>query len=247
MKEIPPHRFKNKKAILAFSLVLSLWVVSAGYSQLPNVREAIEEKKKAMEGSASLGAMDAPQTEESLEKAKMYSQLLTFRYAPSERDPFISSTVISPFVTEEEQTEITVDADQVNQAKRMVEAVVKNRIFISGIAFGRTGANYVVVYGDGDPNSVTPQILRAGEYLLVELGPEEASMVDNAYQVALRAGAEMALKIADTHPRPAIMLRLLKLDGRTAEIESPIGGGTFTKEYEKQMIRGGGPQPIDIK
>jgi len=233
--------------IIGLGLLSLAGIGGDSYGQLPNVREAIEEKKKAMESSSGVQAGELAESEESLESAKMYGQLLTFKYTPSERDPFISSSVISPFVTEEEQAAVTADAEQVNQAKRMIEGVVKNRIQISGIAFGRTGASYAVVYTDPDPAAGVPQVLRAGEYILIELGPEEAGMVDNAYQVAARAGVNLKIKIADSYSKPALMLRLLKIDGRTAEVENPTGEGSFPVEYKKRMIRGSGPQPKEVK
>ena len=230
--------------LLILSFIILPVVSSDGYAQLPNVREAIEEKKKALEGESSLQAGDMSATETSLASAKMYNQLLTFKYAPSERDPFISSDVVSPFVTEEEQIEVTADAEQVNQAKKMIEGVVRNRIQLSGVAFGRLGANYTVAYAD--PEGMIPQVLRPGEYILIELGPEEAGMVDNAYQIAVRAGGNLKLKIADSHDKPAIMLKLLKIDGRTAEFENPTGEGSFPVEYKKEMIRSTGPQPKSV-
>lgn len=229
-----------------FACSLTIFLPLSSTAQLPNVRDAIEKKKNAII-SGPVQAGELASTEESLERARMYNQLLTFKYTPSERDPFISSTVISPFVTEEERAEVTADAEQVNQAKKMIQGVVKNRIKITGIAVGRTGANYALVYSDPDPLSAVPQILRAGEYILIELGPEEAAMIDNAYQVAAQAGVQLNLKIADAHDTPAIMLQILKIDGRIAEIENPTGEGSFPVEYKKGMIRGTGPQPKDVR
>jgi hypothetical protein len=247
--DIDIEKKKSPKKISIGAVILFLYslpLLTDSMGQLPNVREAIEEKKTSMISEGSVQAGEMGMTEESLEKAKMYSQLLTFKYTPSERDPFISSTVISPFVTEEEKNEITADAEQVNQAKKMIQGVVKNRVKITGIAVGRTGANYAVIYSDPEPATAAPQVLRAGEYILIELGPEEAAMVDNAYQVAAQAGVQLNIKVADGYEKPALMLQILRIDGRVAEIENPTGDGSFPVEFKKGMIRATGPQPKKV-
>jgi hypothetical protein len=231
------------RAGICFVLAVNLSLMGEAKGQLPNVRETISEnnQRNTLKETIESGRV-SEKTGESLDKAKMYSQLLTFKYAPSERDPFISSEVISPFVTEEEVVEVTADAEQIKQAKRIIESVVRDRVELSGIAVGKTGASYTIAYTD--PDKMIPQILRPGEYLLIELGTEDQSKVDGAYKLALQAGAKLKLKVAED--RPALMLRLLKIDGKSAEIENPSGDGSFSVEYQKRMIRTREPMPKSV-
>lgn len=234
----------NKKR---FTLVLLLTFGSSlpGICQAPSVREALEERRKLAEAQSSIDSSTGDQANQfSTESARMYNQLLTFRYTPSQRDPFVSYIVVSPFVTEDETPlEMPADMEQVNEAKKMIVDVVKRRIDISGVAHGKVGSSYTIAYSD--PNRSIPQILRPGDYIVVDMDPEEQGRVDEAYKQAAAAGVRLKLKVANN--RPALMLRVLAIDGNTMEIENPGDQGTFTVSYKKQLEVDNSPKPANVE
>jgi hypothetical protein len=176
--------------------------------------------------------------------ARMYNQLLTFRYSPSQRDPFISSVVISPFVTEDETPlEMPADMEQVDRARKLIISVVKRRIDITGVAYGKVGSSYTIAYSD--PERSNAQILRPGDYIVIEMSPEEQQAIDGAYKLAAEAGVKLNLQVASN--KPALMLRVLAIDGSTMEIESPGGDGSFTVSYKKQLEVDDKPRPAQVE
>jgi hypothetical protein len=133
--------------------------------------------------------------------------------------------------------------EQVDQARKIIVEVVRNRIDISGVAYGRVGSSYTIAYSD--PEKTNPQILRPGDYIVVDMDPEEQSKVDEAYKLAASAGVRLNLKVANN--RPALMLRVLSIDGNTMEIENPGDGGTFTVSYKKQLDVDNSPKPAKVE
>jgi hypothetical protein len=233
------------KKIIALSLLLLSCSSMVSFSQAPSVREALEERRKLAEAQSSIEDSGGEEASKfSVESARMYNQLLTFRYTPSQRDPFVSYIVVSPFVTEDEAPlEMPADMEQVDQARKMIVEVVKRRIDISGVAYGRVGSSYTIAYSD--PEKTTPQILRPGDYIVVDMDPEEQTKVDEAYRMAAAAGVKLNLKVANN--RPALMLRVLAIDGNTMEIENPGDEGTFTVSYKKQLEVDNSPKPATVE
>lgn len=220
-------------------------MLSPAFSQAPSVREALEERRKLAEAQNTIEASGGEEAEQfSIESARMYNQLLTFRYTPSQRDPFVSSIVVSPFVTEDEQPlEMPADMEQVEQARKIIVEVVKKRIEISGVAYGRVGSSYTIAYSD--PEKTAPQILRPGDYLVVDMDADEQGRIDEAYRMAAAAGIKLNLKVANN--RPALMLRVLSIDGNTMEIENPGDEGTFTVSYKKELEVDNSPKPAVVE
>lgn len=233
---------KNNLAIILLFLALA---PLTGLSQAPSVREALEERRKIAEAQNTIETSGGEKADMfSLESARMYNQLLSFRYAPSQRDPFVSYIVVSPFVTEDETPlEMPADMEQVNQAKKMIVEVVKRRIDITGVAYGKVGSSYTIAYSD--PNRSKPQILRPGDYIVVDMDNDEQTRVDEAYKMAASAGVRLNLKVANN--RPALMLKVLSIDGNTMEIENPGDSGTFTINYKKQLEVDNSPKPASVE
>ena len=205
--------------------------LGSAQAQKISVREALEERKRQSRAQPEAGT--GAETEKfSVESAKMYSQLLSFKYQASQRDPFISSTVLSTLVTEEEKVEATGNMEEVNAAKQAILNVAKGKIKVGGVAFSRKGKSYMIAYTDNK----SAQIVGAGDYIAVELTGEEQGMVDNAYKAAVTAGVELDVSVAAD--RPALIMEVLKIDGSLIEIEDPTGGGSFTITYEKDMELG---------
>ena len=242
------HKYKTQKkrnySLFYFLLFLGL-SLEVSKSQAPSVRDALEDRRKLAEAQNTIEESGGETASKfSLESARMYNQLLTFRYTPSQRDPFVSYIVVSPFVTEDESPlEMPADMEQVDQARKMIVEVVKRRIEISGVAYGRVGSSYTIAYSD--PEKTTPQILRPGDYIVVDMDPEEQSKVDEAYKMAAAAGVRLSLKVANN--RPALMLRVLTIDGNTMEIENPGDEGTFTVSYKKQLDVDNSPKPATVE
>jgi hypothetical protein len=217
--------------LTALLLVALAWGAGSSQAQKVSVREALEERRKQAKETPEQGT--GSETEKfSVESARMYSQLLSFKYEPSQRDPFISSTVVSTLVTEEESVEATGNVEEVNAAKAAILNVAKGKIKVGGIAFSRRGTSYMIAYTDGQ----TPQIVGAGDYLAVELSGEEQAMVDNAYKAAVAAGVKLNVSVASD--RPALIMEILKIEGSLIDIQDPTGDGKFTITYTKDMELG---------
>jgi hypothetical protein len=230
-------------AIFSTGVLLSSWQVAS--AQAPSVQDALEDRRRLAEAQTSIDASGGEAASKfSLESARMYNQLLSFRYTPSQRDPFISSIVVSPFVTEDEAPlELPADMEQVQQARKIIMEVVRRRIDISGVAYGKVGSSYTIAYSDQE--RMVPQILRPGDYIVIDMSPDEQTAVDDAYKLAAAAGVKLNLKVANN--RPALMLRVLAIDGNTMEVENPGDEGSFTVSYKKQLEVDNKPKPANVE
>jgi hypothetical protein len=189
------------------------------------VDRAISEQKRFTETQKSVVDNNNYQNEENnffLTGGKMYSQLITFRYVASQRDPFVSANVISPYVTVEEVTEKQEDKnpERIKQAIQRVEAILSRKIKVSGISYGKTGLSYALA----NETRLTgeKQVIRPGGYLLIETSPEETRLLDEAAQAAKGAGGTPNLE----HSKQVngVLIKVTRVDDRSVGFQNPIDG-----------------------
>ena len=169
-------------------LLVGTLLCGAAYGQTrsegDSIRKAIEERRKLAETQKNIEDSNAFQSQENnfdLSSGRMYSQLLTFRYDPSGRDPFISCLVVSPFVTENDIVEeVNVDQEKIKEALAKIGQLVEARIQIGGVAYGRLGVNYAVVNDN--------QVVKPGEYLVLKLNENDQGEIQTAAQLIADAG-----------------------------------------------------------
>jgi hypothetical protein len=116
----------------------------------------------------------APPKEKAMDmsNAKMYGQLLNFKYDPSKRDPFINSNIISPYVSTEKQEE-TESGSKIEERKDTIRGILKKKIQIQGISYG-AGTNYAL------GNEL--QILSPGKNLVLKIA-EKAELLKLADEI----------------------------------------------------------------
>jgi hypothetical protein len=165
---------------------------------------------------------------------KMYTRLLTFKYNPSQRDIFISSTVTTPFVTEEADTEQGQDPDKIREAKAKITEVISDGVKLSGIAYNRNGASYIVTK-DG-------QIAKVGDYLLYTPSNKARAAINAAGSLAAEGGG--SIKVDKFKYKSGLLLQVLKVDNKTAQLKVPWDDDTSIEiPYEKDMSIETKPQP----
>jgi hypothetical protein len=108
----------------------------------------------------------------------LLSKLVRFSYLPSERDPFISWEVVSPFVTEQDLPEILApNKEMMESAAKALEAFIIRGISVLGVSSQTTGPIPILEEGNrekipeaaGYAISADGQILRPGRALMVPI------------------------------------------------------------------------------
>lgn len=228
--------------------ILVLFVAATGFG------ETLKEKIRAKEVAAAAAAASTPSPtvvpkpgeKERLDLGEMggtllYKKLLKFEYNPSQRDPFVSHVVVSPFVTEEDlPPPVDIDKEKIKAAVGMVENLVKKKIQVGGISSGREGAGYAI----GNEG----QIIKPGEYLFITLEEKEQDEVTSAMNIANTAGMPLLV----TTYKNKIVVETKKVEEKTVRFMSPVRAGSdaageITVEYIKQMGFEKTPQPGDLE
>lgn len=164
--------------------------------------------RKGAPGAAPVPAM--PERAEPTEKqtiditgGALLSKLVKFTYQPSERDPFISSEVVSPFVTEEDLPELLApDRETLNKARAMIEKHLIGAVEIHGVSSQATGPAPVPgrkgTTRAGLPEAAgyavgnNGQILRPGRGLLI---PVDTKTVEEMRAQLLTSGLALGVEI----------------------------------------------------
>lgn len=204
------HHWKKLGTILVLGIA-----GGTGIGQDDIRQTIIETQKRGDDGILNLGP------------GKMYSQLVEFRYEPSQRDPFISSEVLTPYVTED-QLEVVpdVNAEQIEKAITEIENTLKKKIEINGVSSGKIGVNYAI----GNEG----QIIRPGEYLFVPMEAESQGAIEAATQAAVDAGAKLEGKIRGMIYKNTIMVEVRDIKERTVIFINPVRDGqTMEVQFEK--------------
>jgi hypothetical protein len=210
--------------------VVGMACLTGGTSWSQTAREKLLQKEKE-EKTTTLPPANPKQeiTEAALDLSTNlnYRKLLTFSYIPSQRDPFISSTVISPFVTEEDlNPEKEIDEDTIKKAQNKIEKIIGAQVQIRGVSTGKLGAGFAV--------SETGQIIKPGEYLLVEIAEGTQQELEATLAIAQTAGRILQIR----QHAGNIVLETKKVADKTVTFISPVSNteeGEITVEYQKRI------------
>lgn len=180
------------KTITAFFVVVTLAGMSAAPAQnapkgAPPRSSGPKNIPRPVAATAPTQATAAGRPPIDTSGAALLLKIPPFTYIPSERDPFISSTVISPFVTEEDLPEaLAPDRELVRKARSSIEGMLEGLIEIRGVSTAERISGYAI--GNGG------QVLRPGRFLLV---PLDTKSVETWKDRLLKNGVTLGVEIND--------------------------------------------------
>lgn len=251
--------------LIILTSLICITTSNAQVSQSDAMRKAVEERRKKAEEARrnnqeagkttdttpTGGASSTPtagssgteggETTINYSSGRMYSQLISFRYDPSDRDPFISSEVTSPFVTsanpEEEYALPPDDTARIQQAVEMIEDTLKNALRgqLSGVSSARIGFGYSMTkMGD---------VLRSGDIIPFDL-QDQATRIMEAREMSASSGKNLEIAMNGT----SIDLEVQRVEGYNVYFYTPGDRTrTFPVMYEMMIEPDGVPPKSSIK
>lgn len=177
--------------------------------------------------TTGLGPMIAPRPPIDVTGGALLSKWVKFTYQPSDRDPFISSSVVSPFVTETDLPEMLVpDQEALYRARSQIEDYITDNIEIQGVSTEERVSGYAV--GNGG------QILRPGRPLLVPVDTKAIEVLKTRLlKEGLSLGVEINGKITEPLTEPLTEKKDLLLKTRIIP-----GGYAYILETLRIEIQG---------
>lgn len=159
------------------------------------------------------------------------THLRSFKYVPSKRDPFISSKVLSPFVTqtEEDISSLSLNSTEqtlIKKASSKIREFLKEKIQIGLVSYGVGGKNYIIANDS--------QIAGEGEKIKVDISDMDPNLLEALGEKAL----ELLSKIEkdEKSGKQNLAIKLRKVTGRTVIFEDPLTKeGEIEKEFTKKI------------
>jgi len=179
--------------------------------------------------------------------SQMYSQISNYQYAPSTRDPFISSLILSPIVIDDEfiDSAISVDREKIRAVITSLQEYIKERIQILGISSSRLDMGYALASIDAGANL---QVIKPGHFLLLPFTDEtDVGVIQSAIQLAADAGEAINLNVYESGAEAGLSVPIRSIKENRIEFDTPITSrniqdtGTITIMYEKTLLK----KPID--
>jgi hypothetical protein len=144
----------------------------------------------------------SPQLEITPSKIKLPNHRFSFRYEPSQRDPFISSLIITPTVSKQPPEETPAPSVDLDRIKQSIVNLIESKVKITGLTYGKLGRNFAV--------TDSGQILTSGKLLALKTD-DRTELVDAAIQHTLQfrtnQRGELLIKVIDIQNRQLILLK----------------------------------------